>query len=376
MTTPANAPAAAPAAATPAAPEPAQSPAVHKTPDAEGVQRAPKPVEKETPAPKIRVRGYERAQRIKEKLLEEEAGGKPAPDEAETPATEPEPAKKPEPAKAGAEEKPEPSADDKRRLERAERIRKAQERERQEAQERAQRSRTSARDAERDREIETMRKRLAELEPMESVFASEEALLEAAEKRGLSAEKLVTWMRKQLSGHQGASPQSAPTRQEPSARQPDPEIVELRRTVEEMRAQQAAEREQYAAVQKANAFFATVRGSAESHPLTAAFQTKYGDAALVNFANQFVAPHLRPDYSLEELHDYVEQLLDEVQIAQATGAPANGASPPPKNGAGQPPTTLGNSVAQQRETVTEAIPLHKMTREERFRYLEDKYKNE
>jgi hypothetical protein len=100
---------------------------------------------------------------------------------------------------------------------------------------------------------------------------------------------------------------------------------------------------------------------------------------MVAYANQFVAPLLREDYDVEELHDHVEQLLFETQLSSAPAAPTPAqpaSTPSAKNGAGQPVTTLGNAVAAERGTVREDIPLHKMSLDDRAEFLKAKYQRE
>ncbi len=351
----------------------------------------------------IRVRAHERAIRMKEKIASEERSeaeaepaktgarepeaqtkDKPAAEKADAKASpaakpkekaEPEERERPRVKADATEDKPEPSDDDKRRAERQERIvkrqellRKAADRERAEQRERE--SRRQYREPERDSELEQLRKRVAELEPNEAAFKSEEALLAAAEGRGLSTTKLVEWMKRRLSDPNAVGQHHARTveetlRAEIQQERQERQALERRIREEREHAERAMEGER-----KARKFVEMSTKGTDSHPLTARFLERHGQMGLVAFANQFIAPILRPGYDLEELHDHVEQFLDEVQDAKP-GAQA-GKSHPAKNGADQPTTTLSNRDASERVSVTEEIPMSRLPRAERVARLKSK----
>lgn len=224
-------------------------------------------------------------------------------------------------------------------------------------------------------EVEKLRARLAEVEPLEQVFSSEEALLEMAEKRGMSAEKLVAWMRQRLTDPQAVAAQKAKS----EADKVREEMAALKRQLEEEKA--AAQKEAEAAkahsesIQRAQTFVQQVATST-AHPLTSAFLKKHGPQGLVAFANHFLTPLLPEHYEISEMHDHFEQFLDEVGVNLAPTAPA-ATSPSTKNsGAAKPVTTLSNAMASERATAVEEIPLHKLSRDERARRLKDKLANE
>lgn len=367
MTTQA-APAAAPTTAAPSAPVSSNA-----TPQATTTPAA-------APAEKVRVRSYERARNVKAKL-EEESTSEPAGESEDASGQEP---RHSSPVDSGAAEAkpradkpkaPEDEAAAKRRAERAERMAKALERER--AEDRERRSRQHAKPQVSGSEIESLRKRIAELEPNAEAFKDEESLLAAAEARGMSAEKLVQWMKTRLSDPNAVAQRHAKT----EADRVREELAQLRREAQEERERLAQERREAeatrAGMERAYGFIDRAKGSTESHPLTASMLARHGDRGLIAFANHFVAPMLREDYSLEELHDHLEQFLDELQVASGgspgPASPASGASHPPKNGAAiQPSTTLSNSIASERGSVTEATPLHMVPRRDRIARLKAK----
>jgi hypothetical protein len=336
---------------------------------AEVAQTPPKDAaEKAEPVAKVRVRGYERAAKVKERLASEPA---------EEPAEE-----KPEPEPVQAKPEPPKVEDDaaKRREERMERLRKAQERERREERQRAQERQTREPAVDRG-ELEKLRKRVAELEPYNEVFASEEALLEAAERKGLSAEKLSMWMRTRLTDPAAVARQQTKSEADKIREEIAREREVFKREIEALRQQREQEREQLQQQQKAADFLGRARSSNKSHPLTANFVGRHGEHGLINFANQFVAPMLRPDYSLDELHDHIEQLLDEVQLtaaqeARAAGNPEQAASPSPKTGEEQPSTTLSNRLVAQRGSVEDNTPPARLPRSERVARLRARYGSE
>jgi hypothetical protein len=361
----------APAAPTaPATPTPAASPAkasAGKPADAKAVQTPP-----EGGVEKVRVRGYERAAKVKAKLEDIEG---PADDSGEEPSEapkrpEPPPEKKPEPPK------PDLDARAKHAEERAKRIAEVARKEREAEAERTamRQSRTS------EQEVEKLRKRLAELEPMSEVFSSEEALLAAAEARGMSAEKLVTWMRTRLTDPNAVAQKHAKTEADKLREEMAQLREENKRAREAFEAERTQERSAREAQQRASSFHQLVAEKSESHPLSASLLKRRGPNALVEFANAQIIPYIPEDYDLDYLHDVTEQYLEWV-VGGGESPPAdpaaNGAShPPKKNGAEKPVTTLSNSLAAGRATVTEEIPLHRLPLEERTRRLKAKLGDE
>jgi hypothetical protein len=308
----------------------------------------------------------QRASALKERL---ESGS------LEAPATEaPAEAQEAE-ATAPVEAQPAPADDAvvRARAERLERIRQVREKERQRDAERQQRERYKVKES----EIEQLRKKVADLEPLNGVFTSEESLLAEAERRGMSAQKLVEWMRTRLTDPQAVAQRQAQSVEEKLRA----ELAKTQSEIEKLRADMV-ERERIAQAHaelraKTDGFISGVEQRANVNPLTAAFLRKHGAERLVLYANQYVAPYLPEDYTLDELFDHFEQHLDETQLGPASPPPANGNSQPPKkNGAAEPTTTLSNAVASGRESLVESIPLHKLSREERRRMLREKLERE
>ncbi len=359
MTQPAIAPATPTPAAAPA-PAPAEAPA---KPYVSAGQ--PKPPENAKPE-KVRVRSHERALRVKEKL--------DAAAPAESPESTDEGEAETEAAPVKAASPKEPDAAEKNRSERQARIAAAREKERAQDQERAQRSQHTRKARAADSELETLRKRVAELEPNEAVFKDEETLLSAAEKRGMTAEKLVQWMRTRLNDPNAVAQRQAQTVEEKLQAKLDAMQARIDKDASDRRAEQRQAREERESIDKAHRFFGQAKDASSTHPLTAALQSRHGDAGLLAFANTFVAPHLAEGYSLQELHDLTEQFLDEVQVGTGQlGTPA-GASHPAKNGAAAKPTTttLSNGVASERVSATEEVPWARLPRRERTQRLKDR----
>jgi hypothetical protein len=228
-------------------------------------------------------------------------------------------------------------------------------------------------------EVESLRQQLAELQPLANIPKSEEALLGWAETQGMSVEKLVQYMRQRLTDPNAIAQRQVKTEADQlreEMRKQREEFEAWKRQTEEAEQQRVA---QYQSQQKAHSFLQRTHASSETHPLSAAFLAKFGPQGMVAYANQFVAPLLREDYDVEELHDHVEQLLFETQLSSAPAAPTPAqpaSTPSAKNGAGQPVTTLGNAVAAERGTVREDIPLHKMSLDDRAEFLKAKYQRE
>lgn len=220
-------------------------------------------------------------------------------------------------------------------------------------------------------EVEKLRARIAELEPHTQKFKSPSDLLAYAEKEGMTAEDVVKELRARLEDPAAIAKRATQTVEEKLRA----EIAAERKAREDLQAkleeQAEQSRAQHEATQKASTFIEQSGAKKDTHPLTAALLVRHGARGLVAFANKFVAPLLREDYSLEELHDHTEQLLDEIQVGGASPAPAtpaNGPShPPKKNGAAEPVTTLSNALASERTTVSEELPLHRLSKAERIR---------
>lgn len=380
MTQPAAAPAAPAAPAASPAPEPmggVTKPTTSKPADAKTAQTPPKD---STPTEKIRVRGYERAAKVKEKLDGESSTS----DSAGEPSTPTPPTSRGSSAESGGEERaakppPAPSHDvDLRAKHAEERLKRIAEVARKEREADAEREQKRAGRVS-EQEVEKLRKRVAELEPMNEVFASEEALLAAAEAKGMSAEKLVAWMRTRLSDPTAVAQRQAKTVEEKLRA----EMAELRAQVarqeQERREEQARYAEQHAAIQRAQTFEKIATERAESHPLTARLLKRQGMDAVARFANEQILQYLPDSFSPEHLHDVMEQYLEWLHGGDAAtpANPAPGAShPQAKNGAEKPVTTLSNALVAERMSVTEETPLHHLPLPERKRRLKAKLERE
>ena len=313
-----------------------------------------------------------RAAALKARLAE---GGDVAGPEASAPAEPANVAGAPE-APSMTEAAPRP-ANDAARAERMARLAKVRERE---AADKAERQRREAAKVS-SQEVETLRKRVAELEPTMKVFESEDALLAEAERRGMTAEKLVAWMRTRLTDPAAVAERHARTeadkiREELAAERKAREDLEAR-----LRDEQEASRSTSEAQQRAAAFIERAAHAKADYPLSASLLERHGPHGLINFCGKFIVPLLREDYTLDELHDHTEQFLDEVQLAGGRitagpeASPANPAST--KKGAAKPSsTTLSNAVASQRASVEEEIPLHKLPKKDRIARLRAKLASE
>ncbi len=372
-------PAAAPAApATPAAAPPVAKPAAAKPADASVAQATPKDAQPE----KVRVRGYERAAKVKAKLEGEtsasssDSAGESSPDRAVPP-------QKDSPAESGGERseakpQPGPSHDETRAKyaeERARRLAEVARKEREAEAERAQKrqSRTA------EQEVEKLRKQIAEYEPYAGAFKKKDvmAMLAIAEREGLSAEDIATSLRSRLTDPAAVAQHQAKTEAERIRDQIREELrAEMR---QEFDAERTKTREEREALQRAAHFEHIARERAESHPMTARLLKKHGMEAVARFANEQVLQYLPENYSLEHLHDVMEQYLDWLHGGDSPGSdsPAPGTShPPKKNGADKPVTTLSNSLAAERSTLTEETPLHQLPLSERTRRLKAKLERE
>ncbi len=271
-----------------------------------------------------------------------------------------------------------PAALDQAAKDRLERIAKVRSREEaDEAKRRDQQKRHAA-----DGELEKLRKRVAELEPNEAVFSSEEALLAAAEAKGMTPEKLVQWMRTRLTDPAAVARAQTKTEADKLREELKTRDEKAAAEIAKLREEIASKEQNHALAVKTQTFLGDARSKTETHPRTAKLQAKFKDEGLIAFANQFIAPLLPQGYSPEDLHAHVEQFLDELDAfggspATLAAVPASGAGrPPTKNGAGQPATTLSNALTSGRDTLVEETPLHKLAPEERIARLKAKLDRE
>jgi uncharacterized protein YlxW (UPF0749 family) len=225
-------------------------------------------------------------------------------------------------------------------------------------------------------EVEKLTKRLADLEPMEQAWKDPMSVLEWAEKKGVPAPDLVKALREKASDPEAVAARQARTVEEKLRA----EIQDVHRKLAEVEERRQAEamqaREQSEGTQKAVQFHARVAEKAGEYPLTAGFAKAHGGGVMVAVANKWLAPHLPEDYSIEQLHDHFEQLLEAFQVTGQQASTATAGAPQQNTGAAQPAITLNNRTTAGRETVTEEIPLHRLPKSERVRRAREKYERE
>jgi hypothetical protein len=260
-------------------------------------------------------------------------------------------------------------------LERQRRMREYAERERAADAEREQKRARHAKERETTTEIETLRAKLKDLEPLNDVFSDEAKLLAAAEAKGMSAEKLISWMRTRLSDPAAVAQREAKAAEDRTLAK----IAELeKRLADSEKARQDAIEQaeaQRQGIERSNQFVHLTQTMTETHPRVAQFLQRRGPAALIQFANEHVAKYLPEEFDLPELHDKFETFLEAVAGGDIP-APAQSASgtslPTKKNGAEQPVTTLSGALASERTTVAEEIPLSRLSLDERAERLKAK----
>lgn len=253
------------------------------------------------------------------------------------------------------------------RAERLQRIQQLRAKEEAARQQRAERQRAKPSQPSVDAaEFERLRKRVAELEPHEAVFKSEESLLEAAEKQGLSSQKIVEWMKKRLNDPAAVAKQHAQTETNAvrdELKQLREQIDADRKAFEAQRKAEVAERQQYSMTSQ---FMSDIAAKEKTHPRVARAKAKLGDN-IVHLANHLVARDLPEGYGVEELHDHLEQFFDAIEAFGGTqSAPI--AQPPTANNpdSKESAITLNGRTAAGRESLVEAKPLHQLTKAERI----------
>lgn len=274
---------------------------------------------------------------------------------------------------APSEGAPEPNALREARLRRLAEFR---ERERVADAEREQKRARSAKERETVTEIESLRSKLKDLEPLNDVFSDEAKLLAAAEAKGLTAEKLISWMRTRLSDPAAVAQREAKAAEDRTLAK----IAELEKKLADSEAKREETirqaEEQRAGIERSNQFVQIANGNAQTHPRVANFLRTRGPTALIQFANDHVAKYLPEEFDLPDLHDHFETFLEAVAGGNpipAPDAPASGTSlPPKKHGAEQPVTTLSGALASERTTVAEEIPLSRLSLDERAERLKAK----
>lgn len=230
-------------------------------------------------------------------------------------------------------------------------------------------------------ELAQLRQLKAEWEKKDSAFADVGELLAEAERRGHSPDKVLDYLRDQLTNPSAiASRQVNATKTEVQKQIDDLKEQIRQRDERDAKARAAAEYKQKTFVAAKN-FIDLSTAKAEEAPLVAAMYAQHGAEVVIGFANKFIIPLMAEDFDiedpahLEELHDHMEQFLSETQL---TPAPAKTDTTPSKANAGKtngkpPVTTLSNRTVTEVGTVERAVPLEKMTTEERYRFVKEKY---
>ncbi len=269
-----------------------------------------------------------------------------------------------------------PDAAAQARAERLARIAKVREREQADKARRQQEEQRRSTERASTGELEQLRAKVKELEGIGSAFGDPMAVLEAAEKRGLTPQQFVEAIRARLTDPGAVAQHTVNTEAGKLRAEIEALKAELRQTAEQWDAQEQQRASAYQAQQRAHAFIQQASAS-PAHPLTAAFLRKHGEAGFIAYANRFVAPILGEEYTLDELHDHYEQLLEETQLTGGASPHQRSPEAPSNlNGAGQPATTLSNALSSERSTVAVPVPLHKLSLEDRVAFLRDKYSRE
>lgn len=178
----------------------------------------------------------------------------------------------------------------------------------------------------------------------------------AAKNPDLSPQELGEWLRERMANPEAAAAQAA-------KRAVDPELAQLKKLVEEQKAQidsflsaqqqshaEAAERQ---AAEQFNAF--TVENSSVA-PASARFLEKFGPQEyykLAQRAAQVVPPYAGPQAILDEIEEHLTQ-LGAIYSAPSAGQQQRRQAPlTTPSAAAQAPTHVTNSLAQQRSSVVD-----------------------
>lgn len=333
---------------------------------AAAVQTPPAPA---VPDAKPRVGINDRAAALRDKLDAEP--------QASEPAVEGDQPRASTPSAADSEAaKPADDAAAQRYAERQARLKAVREKDEANDAERARKQQAKARDT----EMEQLRKRVAELEPNEAVWKSPAALLEMAEKKGLTSTQVVEELRARLTDPAAIAAREAQTIEQKMQARIDALEAKLEAEKVQRENETKAERQQREQIAKASTFSAQVAASKDTHPRTAALLARKGEQNFIHFLNEaIIEPHMNEGYTLEQLHDSTEQFLDWIHdLGDAAPAPAanEGASQAKKNGAAKPVTTLSDSLTSERTQVTEDKPLHLLSKKEREARLRAKLDRE
>jgi hypothetical protein len=280
---------------------------------------------------------------------------------------------------AGGEQAPDP-----RSQAAADRLARIQALREREAQARERRERTQATRVDSE-ELAQLRQMKAEWEKKDSAFADEESFLAEAERRGISAEKVIGYMRDRLTNPEAIAERKANA----TKSEIEKKLEALENQLREREERDEQTRREYEYRQKslaaANRFIDLLQSKKDDAPLTAAMHEKYGPEYVVQFANKFIMPILPNGFDVDEpehlefLHDHMEQFLSVTQLGSPparTESSAPSKAKPVKTNGETPISTLSNRAVSERGTVTEEIPLAKMSLEERKRILKAKYESE
>lgn len=178
----------------------------------------------------------------------------------------------------------------------------------------------------------------------------------ASKNPDLSPQELGEWLRERMANPEAAAAQAA-------KRAVDPELAQLKRLVEEQKAQidsfmQTQQQSHAEAVERqaAEQFYAFTRENAAIAPTSASFLENFGPDEFYKLAHraaQVVPPHAGPQAILDEIEENLSRLA-KVYTAPSAGQQQRRQAPlTPSSAAAQAPTHVTNSLAQQRSSVVD-----------------------
>lgn len=269
----------------------------------------------------------------------------------------------------------EPGEEDKRREERRARLEKLATETRAKADKSHEQRKHRETEKQKETELETLRRRVVELEALESATKDEASYIEYAAKKNYDPTKLGEYIRSRLT-----NPELVAERKVQSALSPLEQRLKELQDATERRIQEVEQREQRLRTEQeqretASTFVAQVRSSERTAPLTAAFLDRHGEQGLIAFANQLIVPLLPETATLTDLHDAIEQFLDDVQPRKAAQATTSNGTKKTPNGTATP-KTLTNDLASQRASVTEEEDLSDLPLEERVARVKERLARE
>lgn len=212
------------------------------------------------------------------------------------------------------------------------------------------------------RERDELRQRYADLEAKHKSYETRidpsaltpEKLFALAESMpNLSPVQLGEWLRERMANPEAAAARAASAHVDPKLSALEKRLVDQQATIDAFMSQQETAKADAAEREAATQFFAFTSENSASAPYSSRFLAEHGEEQYLKLAQravQDVPAHGGAQAILDEIEENLAQLS---RVYAPQGAPQRPRAAPVTNAAAQAPTTVSNSLAQQRSSVVD-----------------------